>query len=43
MPRPDDASAASVVELTGLSVASPIGFLAALGLLRVCAKSVRSP
>lgn len=27
-----------VVELTGLSIASPIGFMAALGLVRVCAQ-----
>lgn len=30
--------AADVVELTGLPIASPIGFMAALGLLRVCAQ-----
>ena len=29
-------AASEVVELTGLSISSPIGFMAALGLLRVC-------
>lgn len=31
-------AAGGVVELTGLSISSPIGFMAALGLLRVCAQ-----
>lgn len=35
--KPDD-RVEKIVELTGFSVASPIGFLAALGLLRVCSQ-----
>lgn len=35
--KPDE-PCGDVVELTGLPIASPIGFMAALGLLRVCAQ-----